>query len=318
MAVETLDNTILRYTRQVVLKVMEKIRGSMRGSDRLMFREIVANSDTQKADTNATKAIDKMAEDLVIAAFTKKSGKIEGFGPFTIFSEELGIRTFPEGAEERDARWVVFIDPVDGTEFVETLQGGWCLVAVYDRQADEVVAAVAGDIFFDRLYWAGRSAEAEAIDFITHSWFKLDGGPRPRTELAGARVNVLTTKVNRFLAVAGQTRFLEELARKDGRLNLAWGSNLLIQIAAGYADVGLEFNKGFATYDILPGLYIAERAGLTLLDLKGNPITSRLDIAAIFEAYRRDPKHPARMPFVAAKSPALARQVVELLDVSSA
>ena len=36
------------------------------------------------------------------------------------------------------------------------------------------IAAVAGDIFLDRLYWAG-SGVAECIDFATHSWFKLDG-----------------------------------------------------------------------------------------------------------------------------------------------
>mgnify|MGYP000573651621 CR=1 FL=1 len=33
---------------------------------------------------------------------------------------------------------------------------------------------------------------AEALDFITHSWFRLDGGPNPKTQLAGARVNILT------------------------------------------------------------------------------------------------------------------------------
>jgi hypothetical protein len=27
-------------------------------------------------------------------------------------------------------------------------------------------------------------------------------------------------------------------------------------VAADYADVAIEFAKGFATYDILPGLYI--------------------------------------------------------------
>jgi len=279
------------------------------------MKSVVENTSTKKSEQNLTKAIDKATEDLMIASLTKKFGKVAEISQFTVFSEEAGIVTLPEGAREEDSRYVVFIDPIDGTEFAETLQGGWSLLAVYDRHDDEVVAAVAGDIFLDRLYWASRDGVAEALDFITHSWFKLDGGPNPKSQLSGARVNVLTTKVDRFLSVAQQTALLAAIKENDGRINLSWGSNLVIQVAAGYADVGLEFTKGFATYDILPGLFLAEKAGLTMLDLKGNPILSRLDITAIFEAYRKNPKKPARTPFVVAKDPNLARDVVELLDV---
>ena len=91
------------------------------------------------------------------------------------------------------------------------------------------------------------------------------------------------------------------------------GLHTIIQVAAGYADVAIEFAKGFATYDILPGLYIGLKTGLTILDLDGNPITSKLDLDDIFATFRRDPKQLKRMPFVAAKEPALAKQVVKLL-----
>jgi myo-inositol-1(or 4)-monophosphatase len=85
------------------------------------------------------------------------------------------------------------------------------------------------------------------------------------------------------------------------------------QVAAGYADVAIEFAKGFATYDILPGFYIGVKTGLTILDLSGKPITTRLDIDDMFASFRRYPQHPKRTPFVAAKDPALAKQVVKLL-----
>jgi hypothetical protein len=111
-----------------------------------------------------------------------------------VFPEELGNTTFPEGVSENEANQVVFIGPIDGTELIESLQGGWSMIAVYDRRADEVIAAVAGDIFLDRIYWASKSGYPEGLDFITHSWFRLDGGPTPKTTLQGARINVLTTK----------------------------------------------------------------------------------------------------------------------------
>jgi myo-inositol-1(or 4)-monophosphatase len=211
---------------------------------------------------------------------------------------------------------VVFIDPIDGTEFIESLQGGWCLIAVYDRRADEVVCAVAGDIFLNRLYWACRSGEAEALDFTTHSWFRLDGGPDPKEQLAGARVNFLTTKVSRYQSVASQKRLLDAIEQEDGRINLSWGSNMILQVAAGYADAAVEFTKGFATYDLLPGLFIGHKAGLTILEPgTGQPLACRLDIDEIFATYRRNPKCPKRTPFVAANTEVLARQIVGLLDL---
>ena len=308
------EEDILRYCRQVVLKAMNHVRATMRGSKRLYLKAAVENPDVDKDVSNVTKAVDKEAEDLIIASLSKKFKKIKGVNAFTVFSEELGIHTFPEDAKESDSDLVIFIDPIDGTEFIETLQGGWCLMAVYDRKANDVIAAVAGDIFLDRLYWASQNGPAESLDFTTHSWFKLDGGPNPKTDLAGARINFLTTKVGRYRSVAGQAKLLDAIEKNKGRINLSWGSNLIIQVAAGYADAAVEFTKGFATYDILPGFFIGKRAGLTILDLEGNPINTNLDLDEIFDTYRKDSTKPKRTKFVAAKTEALARKVLELID----
>lgn len=320
MGVTNLENqteAILRYCRQVVLKTMDHVRARMRGSNRLVLREPVEEPELPKARVNLTKAIDKEAEDLMVASLCKKVlGKLPGLSQFTVFSEELGIRTFPAGANEDDSGLVIFIDPIDGTEFIETLQGGWSLIAVYDRHENHLVAAVAGDIFLNRLYWASHGGLAEGLDFTTHSWFKLDGGPEPKTCLAGARVNVLTTKVSRYRALARQARLLDAIEENDGRVNLSWGSNMIIQVAAGYADVAVEFARGFAAYDILPGLLVGQRAGLTILDARdGQPIPEALDIDEIFATFRRDSTKPMRTPFVAARHPELAHQVMELLDL---
>ena len=309
----SLDHLVLRYCRQVIMQAMDHVRSRMREENLPYLRRCVQHQQVEKSEQNLTKAIDQEAEDLIISALQYKFAKLPEIKAYTVFSEELGIKTFPEGAREAEADLVVFIDPIDGTEFVEALQGGWSLMAVYDRRSNEVIAAVAGDIFLDRIYWATKGGYAECLDFITHSWFRLDGGTNPKTSLAGVRVNVLTTKVDRYRALSEQTALLNAIREADGRVNLSWGSNTIIQVAAGYADVAIEFAKGFATYDILPGFYIGLKTGLTILDLSGKPITTHLDIDDIFAAFRRDPKHPKRTPFVAAKDPALAEQVLRLL-----
>ncbi len=309
-----MNEDILRYLRQVVMKAMDRIRNRMRGSERLLLKGTIASSAATKAESNLTKGVDREAEDLILDSLLKKLPRMKGVERLAVFSEEAGIMTHPEGLDPDESEWVAFIDPVDGTEFVETLQGGWCLLALYNRVADRVEAAVAGDIFLNRLFWASHGGEAECIDFATHSWFRLDGGPDPKKSVAGARINFLTTKVDRFLAVSRQTKLLEAMKAGDGRINLSWGSNTILQVAAGYADAAVEFDKGFATYDILPGIFIGEKAGLTMLDLDGNPLTSKIDIAAVFAAWRADSKKPKRTKFVAAKDPQLAREIVSLLQ----
>jgi myo-inositol-1(or 4)-monophosphatase len=314
VSTSNVEEDILRYCRQIVLKAMNHVRATMRGSRRLSLKETIEDTDIKKARDNLTKAVDKEAEDLIISALAKKFKKIPNIKAFTVFSEELGIHTFPEGANETDADLVIFIDPIDGTEFIESLQGGWCLMAVYDRKANDVIAAAAGDIFLDRLYWASQNGPAETLDFTTHSWFKLDGGPNPKTDLTGARINFLTTKVGRYRSIANQTRLLDAIEENGGRINLSWGSNLIIQVAAGYADAAVEFTKGFATYDILPGFFLGKKAGLTILDMNGNPIETSLDIEEIFNTYRQNPQKPKRTKFVAAKTETLARKVLALID----
>jgi myo-inositol-1(or 4)-monophosphatase len=311
-----MEDDVLRYCRQVVLKAMNSIRARMRGSDRLFLKEPVAASEEKKAQENLTKGVDSEAEDIVIRSLWKKLLKVGRFEGLAVFSEEAGILTFPEGMKPEDAAWVAFIDPIDGTEFIEGLQGGWTLLALYDRSQDRVEVAVGGDLFLDRLYWASQRGPAEGLDFVTHSWFKLDGGDTSKKSLRdhGVRINMLTTKIGRFRSVARQEALLDALEQVDGRINLAWGSNMIVQVAAGYADAAVEFAKGFATYDVLPGLFIGERAGLTILDLDGKPLTSRIDVPAIFAAYRKDPKRPMRIPFIAAKEESLAREIVDLIQ----
>jgi myo-inositol-1(or 4)-monophosphatase len=121
------------------------------------------------------------------------------------------------------------------------------------------------------------------------------------------------------IRIRPSTKFTSQALFRSGwdfgedRVNLSWGSNTIIQVAAGYADVAIEFARGFATYDILPGLYIGLKTGLTILDLHGNPITWHLNLDEIFAASRIDAKHPKRTPLVAAMNPALAEQVIRLL-----
>jgi fructose-1,6-bisphosphatase/inositol monophosphatase family enzyme len=124
MAELEFDHLVLRYCRQIILKTMDHMRGAMRGENRLNLKRAVADPQLRKSSQNLTKAVDREAEDLIPNALQEKFTKLSGVNAFTVFSEELDIKTFPEGASESEANLVVFIDPIDGTEFIESLQGG--------------------------------------------------------------------------------------------------------------------------------------------------------------------------------------------------
>lgn len=106
-------------------------------------------------------------------------------------------------------------------------------------------------------------------------------------------MNFLTTKVSRYRSLASQKKLLDAIEENDGRIDLSWGSNLIIQVAAGYADAPVEFTKGFATYDLLPGLF----TGLTILDGRtGQPLSWKLDIHCIFPHIAAIPRAPREPP----------------------
>ena len=123
MAELEFDQQVQRYCRQIILKTMDHVRGAMRGQNRLHLKQAVADPRLHKSAQNPTKAVNRDAEDLILDALQFKFHKLLGGKAYTVFSEELGIKTFPEGASESDADLVVFIDPISGTEFIEALQG---------------------------------------------------------------------------------------------------------------------------------------------------------------------------------------------------
>jgi myo-inositol-1(or 4)-monophosphatase len=91
--------------------------------------------------------------------------------------------------------------------------------------------------------------------------------------------NFFTKPEERFVPLVHQTRLLAALAgtpggaKPRGRIGLDFGSVGLCHVAAGFTDAMIEFAKGFAIWDLLPGHYILTAAGGTVVDLEGKRLT---------------------------------------------
>jgi len=87
------------------MKTMDHVRGTMRGENRLHLKCAVADPQLHKSQQNLTKAVDRDAEDLILDALQRKFLKLPDVKAYTVFSEELGIKTFPKVPRKATPTW---------------------------------------------------------------------------------------------------------------------------------------------------------------------------------------------------------------------
>jgi myo-inositol-1(or 4)-monophosphatase len=237
-------------------------------------------------------------------------------GSFVYASEEAEPQVV---GDEDDPDLCVLVDPLDTSELAVRGLLGYTHVMVYSRALARPTIAIVGDIYHHlQLYVGARDDQGKDRAFvITRDAEQFELGPRPPKRLSESLVtNFLMRPAERFLPLAGQRRFLEELGAADadgkekGRIGVDFGSVSLCHVAAGLTEAVIEFAKGFAVWDLAPGHYILHAAGGTVLDLDGKPVpldygfNSLQDITAAMDRRQR---------FVAAGSTQLATEIVATL-----
>ena len=78
-------------------------------------------------------AIDKVAEDVLVAEVDRTIARVHG--PVVLVAEGLsgGRVVLPHGTRDADARWVVIVDPIDGTRgLMYQKRPAWILTGVAD------------------------------------------------------------------------------------------------------------------------------------------------------------------------------------------
>jgi myo-inositol-1(or 4)-monophosphatase len=120
----------------------------------------------------------------------------------------------------------------------------------------------------------------------------------------------------RFAPLGRQTELVAALSsgvddgRSRARLGVDFGSIGLCHVAAGFTDAMVEFAKGFAPWDLMPGHYVLSAVGGVVVDLDGVlvPLAAGLDSD---EDLART--MALRQRFVAARTPELARELASLI-----
>lgn len=258
-------------------------------------------------------AVDRVSEELIVAFFAET---IAAETPIVLIAEGLdagGKIVLPVGANERDAKWRIIVDPIDGTRgLMYQKRSAWILTGVAPNRGEntsiqDITLAVQTEIPLVKQHlsdalWAirGRGAFAERYNRIS--------GERTRLFLKPSNAETIAhgyAQVARFFPGAR-----EELAAIDEEIALG----ALGEIVAGkascfedqYASTGGQLYELIAghdrftadlrplmrgklkargqalgicchPYDICTEL-IARETGVIVTDAGGNPVNAKLSI----------------------------------------
>jgi fructose-1,6-bisphosphatase/inositol monophosphatase family enzyme len=224
----------------------------------------------------------------------------------------------------------VLVDMVDGTDLLEIGIPMWCsAMVIFDPSIPKIIGAVVGlatgEVYSatseDRWPQVSREVNSDLEQVLPH--FPVYGPSQMKT-LDEATVMFFGQKAQAFLsfssskAVNTELERLAQLERSTFRIHTLAGNPMMVKLvdrehdAQGNmigrgADAIFENRvSGQHLHDLVPGAYIAIKAGAYFCGLDGRQITET-------ELAEKLLKPKDRMRYVLASTPELAAQVISLL-----
>jgi fructose-1,6-bisphosphatase/inositol monophosphatase family enzyme len=121
---------VIEQFAEPLLKIHDRIRDAVVGAcERQSSEQLAAVVAESPADSDTIYSIDRVGEEIFIDGLTELARR----EPILLIGEGLssGALVLPNGASERDCRWRVLIDPIDGTRgLMYQKRSAWILTGV--------------------------------------------------------------------------------------------------------------------------------------------------------------------------------------------
>jgi len=271
-----------------------------------------------EAATIGTRAKPLLAIDLVAErnAARELYRRFRGCGVLILGEESLRDENLDLTNENR---LVALLDMIDGTDLLEHGLSNWCSAVVfYYPPRREIVAAFVG-LPDDGIYFATKdSCRPLKYRYRGTPHLVPVTGPSHVQSVENSALAFYGQKPTAFSSVAknkGFLSYLETLEHKCSRhgkelktriYNLA-GNPMAVRVIDGFSRIDAVFDlKGQAPHDIVPGAFIAHKAGASLCDLEGGPI----DLAQILQR-PADPK--SRIQYILSSTVELSLELRQCL-----
>lgn len=316
-------NHLLKLSKEFALLAVESI--TVRINESL---SIEVDQPIYKNINNITRQIDDQTQFLYHTYFRRE------FGNAIIFAgEEVNDHRKYSDAYKKD-KFVASIDAVDGTDLVAKGFYNWCTAMFFFIPDDHVFGAIVGtpsskitrnlagemkQIPSGVIYYADEEKAYKSEPNIDGEFSEIIltiPEENRNKDLKEASICFYGQKAGNFLSLAQKGNFLTRLEsfaaeakyqKIDFRLYNFGGNPMIVKIMEGCVDAVLEL-KGQKSYDVLPGAFIAQRAGAFWGDLQGNPINNTY---LKEKGFLSDPEK--KLSYIIAASKKLYDELIELL-----
>lgn len=305
------ENSELENLLEIIIELHEKIRDAVVAAcEKTAVSDLAQVAKEEEGDT--IYAVDKVSEELIVEYFSETIAKDY---PIVLIAEglETGQIILPENADEKDAKWRIIVDPIDGTRgIMYQKRSAWILTGVAPNKGEntgiqDIELAVQTEIPLVKQHlsdtlWAirGKGANFERFNRITNEkstlFLKPSGAdtiahgyaqvsrffPGAREELAAIDEEIVRGALGEI--VAGKASCFEDQYTSTG--------GQIYELISGHdrftADLrplmekklnerGLFLGICCHPYDICTEL-IARESGVIITDANGNPINAKLSV----------------------------------------
>ena len=174
---------------------------------------------------------------------------------------------------------IVLMDIIDGTDLLMRMLSNWCSALIFLKpKSKKILASLIG---FPSMRIYGWCADIEPNPFWVKPTKPLDfkplkGANKNVKQLEEASICFYGQKVDNFLSFLEDKKFMEFMNKlksteRNLRIYNIAGNPMMIRVAEGDIDVVVELT-GQKPHDVVPGAYIAWKAGAVFKDLHNNNI----------------------------------------------
>lgn len=177
---------------------------------------------------------------------------------------------------------VALLDMLDGSDLFKREFFNWCIAVVfYCPESAEIIAAFVGDAL-GRIYHASQFEEGAYLVSTETPKSQYKKERKSLNPIAGRKKPTLESAVlcfygqkkEEFYDVANRKELIGALdPNKGSRIYNLGGNPMLARVADGSVDIVLNPGKGQKPHDVIPGLYIATKAGAVALTPEGKKLT---------------------------------------------
>ena len=206
---------------------------------------------------------------------------------------------------------VVLLDMVDGTDLLERGLSNWCSAMVFYYPPERrILAALVGLPDFAIFY--ARDDREGAFRINTP---RKDGlapqrlrGPSTVRTLGKASLAFYGQQLSHLMPLLGKGGFFTRIAgkltgRPAMRIYSLAGNPMMIRVVDGHHRIDAVFElQGQYPHDVVPGAYIAEKAGAVFQTLRGSP-------SALCDALLRPADPKSKFKYVVASTASLAKEL---------